>query len=186
DDLFGYDVLIFGDLDPRLLPPIVWKNMRAFVAEKGGGAVFIAGAKFFPAMYRDNSDVGALLPIELKSLSIANDRATDMKTGFNVRPTRLGLQNPAMQLGDSPNESQQIWDRLAPLYWSQAVADLKPGAQVLAESAGKPVICFQYFGAGRVLFHAVDSTWRWRAGAGDQCFARYWIQAIRFLARDRL
>jgi hypothetical protein len=41
-------------------------------------------------------------------------------------------------------------------------------------------------GAGRVLFHAIDSTWRWRLGAGDQYFARYWIQTIRFLARGKL
>jgi hypothetical protein len=41
-------------------------------------------------------------------------------------------------------------------------------------------------GAGRVLFQAVDSTWRWRLGAGDAYFARYWVQTIRFLARGKL
>jgi hypothetical protein len=37
-----------------------------------------------------------------------------------------------------------------------------------------------------VLFHAIDSTWRWRIGAGDVYFARYWVQTIRFLARGKL
>jgi hypothetical protein len=37
-----------------------------------------------------------------------------------------------------------------------------------------------------VLFHAIDSTWRWRRGAGDVYFARYWVQTIRFLARGKL
>ena len=49
-----------------------------------------------------------------------------------------------------------------------------------------PVICFQFVGPGRVLFHAIDSTWRWRLGAGDTYFARYWVQTIRFLARGKL
>jgi len=37
-----------------------------------------------------------------------------------------------------------------------------------------------------VLFHAIDSTWRWRVGVGDVYFARYWVQAIRYLARGKL
>ena len=91
-----------------------------------------------------------------------------------------------MQLGDSPTDAQQIWSKLAPLYWLVPIDQLKPGAQVLAEGQGKPAICFQYFGAGRVLFHAIDSTWRWRAGGSDNYFARYWVQMIRFLAHGKL
>src|SRR5213076_3524820 len=111
-----------------------------------------------------------------------------------------------------PSETAQIWNKLATLYWMLDKFDLKPVAQVLAEkragsaatpsgdssigggdalarsgvSPNSPVICFQYFGGGRVLFHAIDSTWRWRAGAGDKFFARYWVQTIRFLARGKL
>lgn len=186
DELMTYDVVIIGDLDPRLLPQSVWQNVRAFVSEKGGGAVFIAGPKFLPGSYRDNSDVAALLPVKIDSNSGAGTSAGDMSRGFTVRPTPLGLQNPAFQLGDSPTETQQIWSRLAPLYWLYPASDMKPGAQVLADGVGKPAICFQYFGAGRVLFHAIDSTWRWRAGGGEPYFARYWVQTIRLLARGKL
>jgi hypothetical protein len=186
DDLFSYDVLILDDVDPRLLPQSVWQNVRTFVAEKGGGAVFIAGPRYLPAAYRDNPDVAALLPIALESLPGPNERAADLTHGFAVRPTPLGVQNPALHLGDSPDQTQQIWSKLAPLYWVYPVGRLKPAAQVLADVAGKPAICFQYFGAGRVLFDAIDSTWRWRIGAGDRYFARYWVQAIRFLARGKL
>ena len=109
-----------------------------------------------------------------------------MSRGFTVRPTPLGLQSPAFQLGDSPSETEQIWSKLAPLYWFYPIGELKAGAQVFADGLGKPVICFQYFGAGRVLFHAIDSTWRWRAGGGEPFFARYWVQTIRFLAHGKL
>ncbi len=73
-------------------------------------------------------------------------------------------------------------------------AQWKPGVRVLAENpagvAGDgrrpPVIAMQYVGAGKVLFHATDETWRWRRGGEDAFFARYWIQTIRWLARGKL
>ncbi len=186
DDLFGYDVLVIGDVDPRLVPGSVWHNVRSFIADKGGGAVFIAGLRFLPWLYRDNPNVAALLPIKLQSLTAADNKADEVTHGFLVRPTPLGLQSPGLQLGDSPNDTRQIWSKLAPLYWFVSCRQLKPGAQVLAEGPANPVILFQYFGAGRVMFHAIDSTWRWRIGAGDKYFARYWVQTIRFLARGKL
>ena len=74
DELLAYDVVIIGDVDPRLLPQSVWQNVRAFVSEKGGGAVFIAGPKFLPQLYRDNSDVSALLPVKLDSVAGGRSR----------------------------------------------------------------------------------------------------------------
>jgi hypothetical protein len=194
-ELFEYDVVIIGDVDPRLLPRSVWQHLRAFVAEKGGGVAFAAGPRFFPWLYQDNADVAALLPIEIGTLPSDPTLPAEVTRGFTVRPTPLGLQNPAFQLGDTPAGTEQIWTNLAPLYWLFEVSALKPGAQVLAEGprstlhtppSAFPAICFQYFGAGRVLFLAVDSTWRWRIGAGDTSFARYWVQTIRFLARGKL
>jgi hypothetical protein len=185
DDLFAYDVVIIGDLGPRLVPQSSWQNVREFVSQKGGGAVFIAGPKFLPALYRENPDVAVLLPVKINGATSAADRTAGVARGFTVRPTPLGLQNPAFQLGDSRAETETIWNSLAPLYWIDPVGELKPGAQVLAEGMGKPAICFQFFGAGRVLFHAIDSTWRWRAGGNEPYFARYWVQMVRFLAHAK-
>ncbi len=219
DELFEYDVFVIGDVDPRLLPRSLWPVVRAFVAEKGGGVAFIAGPRNLPWAYRDNADVSALLPIDVDTLPLAADNTLPaaVTRGFVVTPTPLGLRTAAMQLGDSPAETEQIWHRLAPLYWLVEVGRLKPAAQVLATGpdsqnaaltltqtaalptlidnpkseirnpkSSLPVICFQYFGAGRVLFHAIDSTWRWRIGVGDVFFARYWVQTIRYLARGKL
>lgn len=188
DELFECDVLVLGDVDPRLVPRSVWQNTRAFVAEKGGGVVFLAGPRYLPWLYTDIADVGALLPIDIGTIaaSSATQLPIEVSRGFVVDPTPLGLQSPAFQLGDTPAETQRIWRDLAPLYWLYKTNDLKPGAQVLAKGANIPVICFQYVGAGRVLFHAIDSTWRWRLGTGDVFFARYWVQTIRFLARGKL
>jgi hypothetical protein len=114
--------------------------------------------------------------------------------GFVVRPTDLGLASPAMQLGDTPEETERIWRSLAPLYWLLELPELKPGVRVLAEHPTRmtpdgrhlPVFCLQYVGAGKVLFHATDETWRWRYQTGDAYFARYWVQTIRWLCRSKL
>jgi hypothetical protein len=149
-------------------------------------------------LYHDNSDFTALLPIVLSETVAAADSKLpgEISSGFIVRPTPLGSRSPAMQLGDTPAQTEQIWRGLPPLYWLYPINEPKPAAQVLAESAIPdtfrvpqseiPLIAFQYVGAGRVLFHAIDSTWRWRIGAGDVYFARYWVQTIRFLARGKL
>jgi len=99
-----------------------------------------------------------------------------------------------MQLGDTPEETERIWRGLAPLYWLLELPELKPGVRVLAEHPTRttpegrhlPVFCLQYVGAGKVLFHATDETWRWRYQAGDAYFAHYWVQTIRWLCRSKL
>ncbi len=56
----------------------------------------------------------------------------------------------------------------------------------IAEVEGQHFIVMQYVGAGKVLFHATDETWRWRWRAGDVFFARYWVQMLRYLCRSKL
>jgi hypothetical protein len=195
DELASYDAVLVGDIDPRLVPRSAWQSLRSAVAEKGTGVAFIAGPRFLPWSYQGISDVTSLLPIDIARLPLATTLPPEVTSGFVVSPTLLGLQSPPFQLGDTLSSSEQIWHNLAPLYWLFPVEVLKPGAQVLAEGprstsgasrANLPVICFQYVGAGRALFHAIDSTWRWRIGGGEPFFARYWVQTVRFLARGKL
>lgn len=195
EELFKYDVLVLGDVDPRLVPRSVWPALTAFVAEKGGGAVFIAGPRFLPWDYGDVPDVALLLPFDLAAIPAGGGTLpVDVSRGYVVRPTPLGMQLPPFQLGNTPTETEQIWLRLTPLYWLAELDELKPAAQVLAEhpthttSRGRhlPIIVGQFVGAGKVWFHATDSTWRWRIGVGDVYFARYWVQTIRYLARGKL
>lgn len=193
DDLFAYDVVVLGDVNPALLPPAALKDLADFVDQpaKGGALVLIAGPSFMPAAFRD-TPLGPLLP--MKSADQLRYPAASIAEGFRVQPTDLGLATPALQLGDTPEETLQIWKNLPPLYWLLEMPELKRGVRVLAERAAPsgadgrrlPVICLQYVGAGKVLFHATDETWRWRYRTGDVYFARYWVQMIRYLCRSKL
>lgn len=192
EELFAYDVVIFGDVNPSYLSASVLENLSDFVEKKGGGLAFIAGPQFTPLAYR-NTPLEPLLPIDLAAvIEPGPGQAHDQ--GFVVQPTELGLASPQMQLGDSMAESLRIWQDLPPLYWFLEAPQVKPAARVLAEhptrlaSDGRrlPLFIMQYVGAGKVLFHATDDTWRWRFRVGDVFFARYWVQAVRYLSRSKL
>lgn len=195
EDLFAYDVVILGDANPSLLGDAAIKNLTDFVDQptKGGALILIAGPSYMPTAYRE-TPLARLFPFSARERSYpkASDAVT---TSFVVRPTDLGLADPAMQLGATMQETEAIWRGLAPLGWMLPLGTLKPGVRVLAEGpvapgdpAGHrlPVFCLQYVGAGKVLFHATDETWRWRYRVGDMYFARYWIQTIRSLCRSKL
>jgi hypothetical protein len=100
---------------------------------------------------------------------------------------------PFLQLGNTPAESAEIWHRLPSVYWLLEAAK-RETAYTLAEHPSRldpqgqplPVVVLQQVGAGKVLFHASDETWRWRYQVGDVFFARYWVQAIRYLSRAKL
>jgi hypothetical protein len=194
EELFAYDVIILGDADPALLNSKALQNLADFVDQpaKGGALVLIAGPSFMPAAYR-NTPLARLFPFPAEGPRYPNP-ADAVTEGFVVEPTDLGLADPAMQLGDTPEETEAIWRHLAPLDWLLPLPALKPGVRVLAEHPTRvgpdghrlPIFCFQYVGAGKVLFHATDETWRWRYRVGDAYFARYWVQTIRYLCRSKL
>ncbi len=192
EELFAFDVVIFGDVNPSYLSASVLENLSDFVEKKGGGVAFISGPQFTPLLYR-NTPLEPLFPIDLAAATLPSaEQGHDV--GFVVQPTELGLASPQMQLGDSMADSLRIWQELPPLYWLLEAPQIKPAARVLAEhptrlgSDGRrlPIFVMQYVGAGKVLFHATDDTWRWRFRVGDVFFARYWVQAIRYLSRSKL
>lgn len=193
EELFRYDVILLGDANPAALSPSMMQNLVEFVDQpgKGGALVAIAGPRYMPLAYRE-TPLARLLPVDVATARNTEPTKTD-KEAILVQPTELGLSKPSLQLGDTPAENAAIWANLPPLYWLLE-ATPRPGAQVLAEASNRlapdgrrwPVIALQYVGAGKVLFHASDETWRWRFRVGDVFFARYWIQTIRYLSRSKL
>lgn len=192
EELFEYDVVIFGDVNPAGLGRLERDNLADFVKVRGGGLVVIAGPRYTPLAYRD-TPLADLFPVDLTSAA-APDPNQVLTQKFSIQPTTLGMSSPQMQLGDTPAESMRIWSHLDGVYWLLETPDLKPAARVLAEHPTRtgrtgrnlPVITMQYVGAGKVIFHATDETHRWRFRTGDKYFGRYWIQTIRYLSRSKL
>lgn len=193
EELFKYDVLIFGDVNPAFLSPSVMSNIYEFVTTRGGGLIFISGPKYTPLSFRDTA-LAPLFPLDLDTVQVP-DVDANITDGFRPRLTPLGLSSPQMQIADTPSGNTRLWnEQLPPLFWHVTATDIRPGVRVLAEhptkkgNGGKPLplITLQFVGSGKVVFHATDETHRWRYRAGDVYFSRYWVQTIRYLARARL
>jgi hypothetical protein len=191
DDLYAYDVVLFGDVDTSFLSQSQMQNLVEFVTEKGGGILFMAGELFDPLSYRA-TPLEVLLPIEL--FDARNPAAVGTAiTAYRPELTLEGRTSPIFRFGDNEVANVRIWQDLPLLLWYFEAPRKKPAALVLAEhptatgSEGKlPLIVYQFVGAGKAMFHAFDDTWRWRFRAGDQYFGRFWVQTVRFLARSKL
>lgn len=192
ETLFEYDVIILGDVNPAFFSATTLENVRQFVAEKGGGLVALAGPRYMPWGFV-GTPLAEVLPVDLASGAGVEARGPHPEP-FQAVPTELGLATPPLELGDTPEETREIWRGLAPFYWWLDGLKLKPGAMVLAEHARQlgpdgravPLVMLAYVGPGKVVFHATDETWRWRFQVGDVYFARYWVQTIRYLSRLKL
>lgn len=193
DDLFAYDVLLFGDVNPSFLSRTVMDNIVAFVEQRGGGVVFIAGPRYMPLSYRD-SPLAKLLPVDLDTATLPPPGVL-LDQPIHVQPTKLISASPQMQLGTTLADSLRIWREMPPLYWLLHAPDLRPAARVLAVDPAQsgvggdnlPVVAMQFVGAGKVIFHASDESFRWsRHPDGERYFELYWTQTIRYLSRSKL
>jgi hypothetical protein len=191
-ELAQFDVIILGDVSLSYLSPQVLDHLRDFVKTRGGGLLFIAGTQHNPLTYQ-GTPLADLLPIELES---AHAPALDspITESFQPQLTVEGLKgNAIFRFADNEPDSLAVWNNLPGVFWLLETPDLKPGAKAFATHPTKtngnnkyPVIVFQRYGAGKVLFHATDETWRWRFRVGDLYYGRYWIQTLRYLTPSRL
>lgn len=190
DELFQYDVIVFGDVTPAFLSAGTLGLIEEFVTEKGGGLAVVAGPRFTPRAYQ-GTELAKLLPVEIDAAQLSSLPATE---GFSPRLTVLGAASAGCQVGDTIADTPEVWQKLPPWYWFEPAGPMKAGARVLAEhptlvgpdGKPRPMIAMQFAGAGKVLYHATDESYRWRFRVGDAYFGRYWIQTIRYLSRPNL
>ena len=188
EKLFQYDVIILGDVDLKQMSRRDLENVAAFVEKKGGGLLIFGGRNF---EFNDfvQSPLRNLLPFDSTAETSVKAEAS------KIQPTPIGLRSPHMQLGDTSAETQDLWERLPEIYGIHAIGQMKPTARVLAateavkatqDSQSLPILVVHFVPPGKVLWHATDETYRWRYRVGDPLYARYWIQAIRYLSRSKL
>lgn len=191
-ELLQYDVIILGDLSLSYFTPVILENLRDFVKEQGGGLLFIAGPSHNPLGYK-GTQLADLLPVELES-AVAPSTNGPITESFQPQLTVEGLKGSSIfRFAEDEPDSLSIWNSLPGIFWLLEAPDLKPGAKAFATHPTRtngnnkfPVIVMQRYGAGKVIFHATDETWRWRFRVGDLYYGRYWVQTLRYLCRSRL
>ena len=194
EELFKYDLVIYGDIDPRRLAASSLENLNEFLSKFGGALVVVAGKKFVPNAYRRTA-LERLLPVELDAAASEPAGEPAAERPVRLELTASGRANAMLRLSDKEDESAAIWKQLPPIYWVAKVARAKPAAEVLLVDPdpvketrfGKmPVVACQHYGLGQVLFVGTDNTWRWRKNAGDLYYTTLWGQMMQRLSVQRL
>lgn len=193
DEIMKYDVVLFGDVDPRQFSDRQLQLLSDFVSKKGGGFGMAAGPRWSPQAYR-NSPVEAILPVAIARVQSDTDTTGVITEGFRPILTRAGAASSIFRFfPDKAANDKFIAEQIEPLFWYCRNISAKPAAEVFAEhpvetnAEGRkaPLLVLGRFGAGRTLFSAIDDSWRWRYYTGESIFDTYWIQQLRYLARSR-
>jgi uncharacterized membrane protein len=176
DQLFEYDLVIFGELAADLLADHEYQWLREFVAVRGGGMVFIDGQRGRLRQLTEQN-LATLLPVEWLPDTIASKPTS-------LQLTNKGAVESALQLAVDDQQNRRFWTELPPPHRIVPVTAL-PGAEVLVEvnvdGRQRPAAVTRSYGAGRVLYHAFDETWRWRYKAADIYHQRIWNQLAKFV-----
>jgi uncharacterized membrane protein len=199
DDLWSYDVVILGDVNPdpggesKITEHL--KNLADFVRERGGGLLMVAGERYAPRAYR-NTPLKDVLPIDLTSDKEEGDGDADILESYRAELTSVGRMHPIFRFVPDEKENDEVWAKLKEFYWFADGYEPKRAAEVLAthptaKAAGKkpgkhPLVLQQFSGAGRCMFFGFNETWRWNWREDQAHFNQFWIQTVRYLARSKL
>jgi hypothetical protein len=194
EELFKYDLVIFGDVDPRHMSAIHLENLNELVSRFGGALVIVAGKRFTPNAYR-RTVLENILPVEFEGPSLETSTEPPADKPIRLELTSAGRVSPMLRLSDSEEENAALWKQLPPVYWVARVSRPKPAAEVLIvdpdparESRfGKmPVMAVQQYGLGQVMYVGTDNTWRWRKNVGDLYYTTIWGQIAQRVSLQRL
>ncbi len=185
--LQSYDLIIFGEVPRALLRNEELVALRDFVAQRGGAIAFIDGPRGVLKEYTD-TPLATLFPVSWTS----PDRRENIQK-LELSETAQTLAPFA--LAPERESNNALWSTLPVPHWLAGVQAL-PGAETLLHAVvgGQkiPAVVARPFGAGRVLYHAFEDSWRWRYEVGDQHHVKYWNQVanwiaeIPFAVRDKL
>jgi hypothetical protein len=191
EKLFKYDMIIVGDVNPKVFNADQLGAIGEFVSKFGGACMFIAGRQFMPDAYR-GSAVEKMLPIELQPFQ---DSGGESDRAIHLALTPLGQSSEMLRLAPDEQENARLWAALPPVYWDCRVARPKPAARVLIEDpdpsrashfGNMPVLATQQYGVGQVFYLGTDDLWRWRRGEGVNSYPLLWGQMVQGAALAHL
>lgn len=197
EEMLTYDVVINSDIYKEAFTPEQLDLTVALVEEHGGGFVMVGGTTAFGAGHYDETVIDKLMPVDCYGNEGFNYRR------FSLQVPEEMLDHPMMAMGATRDETARIWREGFPGFAGQnAVNRPKPGARVLAFNADQsndygPLVVFavQQIGRGRTMAFTSDTTQSWgrlfhtKFGTVEDptlYYRRFWNQAVRWLAADRI
>jgi hypothetical protein len=190
DEWDQYDVVLLGDVSSQNLSVASQEALVAFVRERSGTLVMIAGDESMPQGYV-NQPLEELLPVT----KIDDANAANSPDGYAFHVTEDGWQHHALMIADTQDATRMAWDfisRNSPLYSLSSYRHARPTARTLiaavprsstaadSDPEDNSLLCWQPVGRGRVVYLASPETYRLRFLRGDRLHYRFWGQLLRW------
>jgi len=185
EELFHYDVLIFGKGADSFFTPERVDLLREFLLDRGGSVVFCRGRSYD----RPAEALARMEPVVWASGAIRN---------FRYRITEEGMETPIFEFENM--QGQPTINQLPSLVSATRIQGEKSLAVVLARAVPEAysavqtepelremaVLAYQRYGRGKVMTVAGDGLWRWaflppRLARYDSIYAEFWGQVIRWM-----
>ncbi len=185
--LFGYDAVVFANVEAGFFQPAQLALTAEFVAERGGGLLLL-GSTSLAAQGLRGSALENVVPLALSDRERAVSAAGRFANRNRLLLTNDGAVHPLMQLGATVDETRERWGEAPALAGSTSLGAARPGASVLArvgrpEGGSSPLVAVQRYGRGRAMVFAGEAAWRWKMlmPAESRIYDTFWRQVARWL-----
>ncbi|MEN0019250.1 MAG: hypothetical protein AAF747_00035 [Planctomycetota bacterium] len=202
-----FDVIVLGDVRAELFGLEQLEQLRAHVADRGAGLVWIGGPASTPATFA-GTPLADLLPFTARGIdgspglpswngaitlarTDAADRLGVLRLGETAdQPWPERLLDPATGWSRLRGVQRVDPDRLKPAAETLASAipegTWRPGDNPAAIDSATPAVLTMRYGSGRSIYVATDEIWRWRYGRGEALPERFWLPLVRLAGRGSL
>lgn len=188
DELFSYDAIILGDIEPRLLDEEIQDTLLEYVRSRGGTIVLVSGPAAMPSAWQ-GTGLEELLPVELLLPPPGRELGAQLaRSGAALSLTAEGEESEICRLVPGRQRNLELWELLPAPRWYYPLRGTVKGSRLLA-TAGKenaPALVSREIGTGKVFYSGIDSTWKWRLRFGDLLYKRFWGQVIRWAVSEQL
>ncbi|HJT75695.1 MAG TPA: glutamine amidotransferase, partial [Gemmataceae bacterium] len=186
--LKNFDIVILGDMEASYLVAPEYQALVRWLDEKNHSLLVLGGYHSFGADGFRSTPLADVLPVVF-----ADKPPYQSEEPFTLQLKRA--DHPIFEISGDHVKDAAAWEKAPPLLGCSLVQRAKPGAEVLAVDPGllvegEPAVVAavqRSGGGGQVMVLTADTTWRWSRlprvlGQADTLYARFWSQAVRFLA----
>lgn len=186
DELVKYDVLILGDITGEHLDSVQQQAIVDYVEQFGKAVIFLPSHNALGVNGFRNTRLAQVLPIQIPS-----DGCLEETVEFSVELTQAGMFHPILQLSDTIESNNKMWQNLPSLTRAYRRFQLRAGATTLVtKQSGEPILIFQRVGLGKSLLFATEGIWNWHFGVNaykgttyQSVYPRFWAQTLRWMAQ---
>ncbi|MFN6300846.1 MAG: hypothetical protein ACK42H_01500 [Planctomycetota bacterium] len=202
-EMTQYDAVIAFDADWTKLTSEQIDALEAWVSQQAGGLIVIAGPVSTPK-WAGNSASGnrnaeilrGMVPVIMntRGARLVSIGRFESETAWPLTLASNALGTDFLQVGSTPEESQQAWERFRGVYSFFGCYEPKPAASVLlnfsdpttfVNNAAPIYLASQFYGSGRVVFQGGGEFWRMRE-VGEKYFDTYYTKLVRWAGQGRL